>query len=95
MRELILKREKCTILYGGEALCPRYGIGSASYGWKVGLMKRKDLIRKLEAVGYSKDRTGDHTIYEKKGSPPVQVPNHREINEYTARAILKTAGIAK
>ena len=56
-------------------------------------MKRKDLIRKLKAAGYRLDRTGDHAIYEKPGSRPLQVPNHREINEYTAKAILKTAGI--
>ena len=56
-------------------------------------MKRKDLIRKLKAAGYRQDRTGDHAIYEKTGSRPVQVPNHREINEYTAKAILKVAGI--
>ena len=56
-------------------------------------MKRKDLIRKLEAAGYKFDRTGAHAIYEKPESRPVQVPNHREINEYTAKAILKTAGI--
>ena len=56
-------------------------------------MKRKDLIRKLIAAGYRLDRTGDHAIYEKPGRRPVQVPNHREINEYTANAILKAAGI--
>jgi mRNA interferase HicA len=57
-------------------------------------VKRKDLIKKLEAAGYRLDRTGDHAIYEKHGSRPVQVPNHREINEYTAKTILKAAGIA-
>ena len=56
-------------------------------------MKRKDLVRKLEMAGYRLDRTGDHAIYERPGSSPVQVPNHSEINEYTAKAILKTAGI--
>ena len=56
-------------------------------------MKRKDLIKKLKAAGYRLDRTGDHAIYEKLENPPVQVPNHREINEYTAKAILKAAGI--
>ena len=55
-------------------------------------MKRRDLIKKLEAVGYRLDRTGDHAIYEKKGGKPVQVPNHTEINENTAREILKAAG---
>lgn len=56
-------------------------------------MKRRDLIKKLEAAGYSADRDGDHTIYEKAGSRPVQVPKHREINENTAKAILKAAGL--
>jgi mRNA interferase HicA len=56
-------------------------------------VKRKDLLRKLKAAGYRLDRNGDHSIYEKPGNRPVQVPNHREINEYTAKAILKAAGI--
>jgi mRNA interferase HicA len=56
-------------------------------------VKRKDLIRKLEKAGYRLDRTGDHAVYENPGKRSVQVPNHREINEYTAKAILKTAGI--
>lgn len=56
-------------------------------------MKRRDLIKKLEAAGYKVDRDGDHTIYEKENSRPVQVPKHREINEYTAKAILKAAGL--
>ncbi|MDR0662863.1 MAG: type II toxin-antitoxin system HicA family toxin [Spirochaetaceae bacterium] len=56
-------------------------------------MKRRDLIKKLEAAGYRLDRNGDHAIYEKKCGRPVQVPNHNEINEYTAKAILKAAGI--
>lgn len=55
-------------------------------------MKRRDLIKRLEAAGYRADRDGDHTIYEKPGGRPVQVPNHREINENTARAILRAAG---
>ena len=59
----------------------------------VNQVKRKDVIRKLEAAGYRLDRTGDHAIYEKPGNRSVQVPNHREINEYTAKAILKVAGI--
>ncbi|MCL2811779.1 MAG: type II toxin-antitoxin system HicA family toxin [Clostridia bacterium] len=56
-------------------------------------MKRRDLIKKLEAAGYCLNRKGDHAIYEKEGSRPVQVPNHTEINENTARAILKAAGV--
>jgi mRNA interferase HicA len=56
-------------------------------------MKRRDLIKKLEAAGYRLDRSADHAIYEKTGGRPVQVPNHREINENTAKAILRAAGI--
>lgn len=57
-------------------------------------MKRRDLIKKLEAVGYKLDRDdGNHSIYEKNGARPVQVPRHREINEFTAKAILKAAGV--
>jgi mRNA interferase HicA len=56
-------------------------------------MKRRDLIKRLEAAGYTLDRTGDHAIYEKKGGRPVQIPNHREISEETAKAILKAAGV--
>lgn len=57
-------------------------------------MKRRDLIKKLEAAGYRVDRDdGGHTVYEKEGSRPVQVPRHREINENTAKSILKVAGL--
>ena len=57
-------------------------------------MKRRDLIKKLESNGYRLDRDdGNHSIYEKDGCRPVQVPRHREINKNTARAILKAVGI--
>ena len=48
-------------------------------------MKRRDLVRKLEAAGYRLVRDdGDHTIYARPGSPSVSVPRHRELNELTA-----------
>lgn len=57
-------------------------------------MKRRDLIRKLEQAGYQIARDdGDHTIYSMPGRRSVQVPRHREINEYTAKGILKQAGL--
>jgi len=31
-------------------------------------VKRKDLIRKLEAAGFRLDRTGDHSIMKNKGA---------------------------
>ena len=56
-------------------------------------MKQRDLIKKLEDAGYRLDRKGDHKIFEKAGGNPVQVPDHAEINENTAKAILKRAGL--
>lgn len=57
-------------------------------------MKQRDLIKKLRSAGYKKDREdGDHIIYEREDSRPLQVPKHREINEITAKAILKAAGL--
>ena len=55
-------------------------------------MKRRDLIRKLEKAGYILLRDkGDHTVYYKKGLPLVEIPRHKEVNEITARGILKSA----
>lgn len=57
-------------------------------------MKRRDLIQKLLKAGYKLARDdGNHTIYEKIGSRSVQIPRHRELNELTAKSILKVAGI--
>lgn len=57
-------------------------------------MKRRDLVRQLEAAGYRKVRDdGDHTVYKKSGFPIAIVPRHRELNELTANNILKLAGL--
>jgi mRNA interferase HicA len=56
-------------------------------------VKRKDLVKKLKDAGYRLDRISGHAIYEKPGYRSIPVPNHREIDEYTAKAILKAAGI--
>ncbi|MBR1497316.1 MAG: type II toxin-antitoxin system HicA family toxin [Oscillospiraceae bacterium] len=57
-------------------------------------MKRRDLIKKLEDAGFQKLRDeGDHTIYFKKGFALASIPRHRELNELTARNILKAAGL--
>ena len=66
-------------------------------------MKRRALIRLLEAAGYRWAREGDHTTMFKPGVPKnqpplrglIQIPRHAEINEITANAILKQAGIKK
>ena len=57
-------------------------------------MKRRDVIKLLRKAGYQEVRNdGGHAIYEKSGSRPVQIPNHREIKEHLAKAILKQAGL--
>lgn len=57
-------------------------------------MKRRDLIKRLEAAGYRKERDeGSHTVYAKPGGRPIPIPRHTEINEYTAKSILKAAGL--
>jgi len=56
-------------------------------------LKHRDLVKKLKEVGYKHIRTGNHEIYEKKGSRPIQVPNHREIKEELAKKILRDAGL--
>ena len=56
-------------------------------------MKVRLLIKMLRQAGYRRIRVGDHMIFEKPGARSVQVPNHREINERTAKQILKDAGL--
>jgi Predicted periplasmic or secreted lipoprotein len=57
-------------------------------------LKRRDLIKQLESNNYRKARdNGDHAIYKAPNKRAVQVPKHKEINENTARQILKDAGL--
>ena len=57
-------------------------------------MKRRDVIKELERLGYKKIRDdGSHTIYHKPGKPLESVPRHNELNDLTAKAILKRAGM--
>lgn len=54
-------------------------------------LKRRDLISRLEDAGYTLLRNGSrHDVYF-KGSVQVQVPRHSEIDERTAKSILKKA----
>lgn len=52
-------------------------------------MKRRDLIRHLEAHGCEMLREGgNHTVYVNRASrKTTAVPRHREINEFLARKI--------
>ena len=50
-------------------------------------MKQRDLVKKLEAVGFEFVRHGgNHDVY-KRGNDEEQVPRHREVNERLAKAI--------
>ena len=56
-------------------------------------MKQRDLIKKLEDAGFHfKEHGGNHDTY-KRGSDTEQVPRHTEINEITAKRILKKWGL--
>lgn len=57
-------------------------------------MKRKDLIKKLENDGWKISHGANHDLAQhqtKKGKIPI--PRHGEINEYTAKGILRAAGL--
>lgn len=56
-------------------------------------MKQRDLIKKLESIGFSFERHGgNHDIY-KRGTETEQVPRHKEINENLAKVILRKWGL--
>ena len=56
-------------------------------------MKRRDLIKKLESIGFVFERNGgNHDVY-KRGKDSETIPRHNEINERLARAILKKWGL--
>ncbi len=56
-------------------------------------MKRKDLVKLLKKCGWWKLReAGDHTVYT-DGNETEPIPRHNEINELTAKAIIKRRGL--
>lgn len=60
-----------------------------------GAMKRRDLAARLTAMGWRLVRQGgSHEIWT-DGESSLAVPRHREINELTAKGILKKAGRMK
>ena len=61
-------------------------------------MKRRDLVKLIELAGYTAVREGDHTnFYNPHAQDPsrklIQIPRHKEVNELTAKKILKDAGL--
>ena len=54
------------------------------------MLKRRILIKKLKKAGFSfKAHGGNHDTY-KRGADTEQIPRHKEINEITAKQILKS-----
>ena len=57
--------------------------------YKEVLMKRRELIKKLQKAGFALERNGaNHDIYS-RGKDKEVIPRHSEINEKLARAILR------
>lgn len=55
-------------------------------------MKRSDLIKRIEKIGFKLERHGsNHDIY-RRGNDTEEIPRHKEINERLAKAILKKWG---
>jgi predicted RNA binding protein YcfA (HicA-like mRNA interferase family) len=58
-------------------------------------MKKKEIDKKLRELGWQVSREGKkHTIWTQRDRE-IAVPRHAEINEHTAKAILKLAGREK
>jgi predicted RNA binding protein YcfA (HicA-like mRNA interferase family) len=55
-------------------------------------MKRRDLEKRLHEMGWRMIRRGARHDVWARGDNELVVPRHVEINEYTARAILREAG---
>lgn len=54
-------------------------------------MKKREVERQLKALGWHFLRAGgNHDIWT-NGVEKTQVPRHNEVNEYTAKGILKDA----
>ena len=53
-------------------------------------MKKRDLERQLKRLGWWCLRQGKHEIWT-NGEATLPVPRHKELNEMTARGILKDA----
>lgn len=52
-------------------------------------MKRKDLLKEIALYGYKLVRNGaNHDVYS-NGTRSEAIPRHSEINEITAKAIIK------
>lgn len=54
-------------------------------------MKKKDIEKELRSLGYWYSGGSKHDKWINKRGATIIVPRHREINEFTARGILRDA----
>jgi predicted RNA binding protein YcfA (HicA-like mRNA interferase family) len=55
-------------------------------------MRRRDLEKRLYSLGWRLVRHGARHDVWSNGEREIVIPRHNEINEYTAKTILKEAG---
>lgn len=58
--------------------------------WECGFVKLKKLNQELSRLGWYLLRQGKHEIWT-NGIEMLAVPRHKEIDEFTAKSILRTA----
>lgn len=60
-------------------------------------MKRKELDKILKSAGWEITPGKRHDMAKHPAKPGIKIPlpRHNEINEYTAKGILETAGLKK
>lgn len=58
-------------------------------------MKRQDIDKALKKAGWVITHGGNHDLAKHPQKPGVSIPlpRHKEVNEYTARSILSSAGL--
>ena len=57
-------------------------------------MKRRDLVKRLEQDGWKISHGANYDMAEHPAKPgKIPIPRHSELNEYTARGIMKDAGV--
>ena len=56
-------------------------------------MKLRDLIKKLEAAGFTLESHGGNLDVYVRGDDKEQIPRHKEINELLAKAIIRKWGL--
>ena len=63
---------------------------------KLPVVSGRDLVEVLAKVGFTLDRTrGSHMIlFRSDPATTLSVPNHRELDRGTLRALLRQAGLA-